>query len=76
MHNEGQKHSFPSLDIFQTNGIDWSRLQLQELQINKTFEEVKVISKRKLSNIVKISVEKIALSYLTAIQKQKQKKET
>ena len=44
---------------------------LEELEINKTFEEIKMMSKRNLSNIVKISVEKNALSYLTAIQKRK-----
>ena len=44
---------------------------LKELDINKTFEELKNMPKKNLSSIVNIAVEKHAFSYLIAIQKQK-----
>ena len=46
---------------------------LEDLDINKTFEEIKIMPKKTLSNIVKLSIEKLAFSYLIAIQKQKKK---
>ena len=46
---------------------------LKELNIEKTFEEIKEMAKNKLTQIVKLSIEKNALTYLTNIQKQKQK---
>ena len=42
---------------------------LEELDINKKFEEIKIIPKKFLSNVVKMPIEKLAFSYLIAIQK-------
>ena len=56
--------------------VDWiSEISktLEELDINKTFEEIKIMPKKILSNMVKLSIEKLAFSYLIAIQKQKKK---
>ena len=55
---------------------DWtSEIQniLKDLKINHTFEEIEIISKKKLLIIVKNGVQKHAFEYLIAIQKQKQK---
>ena len=55
---------------------DWIsevRIILKELKIEKTFEEIKEMPKNKLTKIVKLSIEKSALTYLINIQKQKQK---
>ena len=55
---------------------DWaSEIQviLKELKIEKTFEEIKDTTKKELSKIVKLCIEKNAFTYLNAIQKQKQK---
>ena len=46
---------------------------LEELDINKTFEEIKIMPKKILSNMVKLSIEKLAFSYLIAIQKRRRK---
>ena len=55
---------------------DWAsdiKNTLKELDINKTFEELKNMSKKNLASIVNLAVKKQAFLYLIAIQKQKRK---
>ena len=55
---------------------DWTseiRNILKDLKINYTFEEIEILSKKKLSIIVKNAVQKHAFEYSIVIQKQKQK---
>ena len=47
---------------------------LEELNIQKTFDEIKDLSKNQLTKkIVKLAIEKNAFNYLISIHKQKQK---
>lgn len=46
---------------------------LEELNIQKNFEEIKNISKNQLTKIVRLAIGKTAFTYLISIQKQKQK---
>ena len=51
---------------------DWAsevQVILKELKIEKTFEEIKDTTKKELSKIVKLSIEKNAFTYLNTIQK-------
>ena len=46
---------------------------LEELNIQKTFDEIKDVSKNQLTQIVMLAIEKNAFNYLISIQKQKRK---